>query len=264
MTERMLARHREPAHRHPRALHRDGSWWAGAASHPIRRRRRIRGLRPHRYRRRDQLPAGAPRSAAELLLRAVEPRVSVQHRHRRPRPRPAGMARARLPAGRRRGRSRRARIVNGWERDRFPRMGPRPGRGRIGIRGLAARASRVSLTNPGAASRASHDMPRAARLNRRTCSAASRRDSFTFPVRAQLTASMVMARMVRTVQVRPGAGKRTGGHACPRAPIATAAPADRCRSAGPGSRPRPETPSASSAPRPARPGGGRRPGRASR
>ena len=64
----------------------------GSAAEPVRRRHRVRRVRPLRHSRRDQLPTrasgparGAPRPRAGLGLQGV-------HRHRRARPRPARVA----------------------------------------------------------------------------------------------------------------------------------------------------------------------------
>ena len=100
----MLAGHREPAHRHPRALHRPASRGPGPA--PVAASIPTPSSRPapttgtaveinSRPERRDPPdPAGAGRGG----------RVPGLHRHRCPRPGPARMARQRLcPGGRRRG-----------------------------------------------------------------------------------------------------------------------------------------------------------------
>ena len=65
MTPRMVRRDRQPAHRRPRPLHRPAGhrrprYPAGVG---VRRRDRVRGLRAVRRRGRDQLAAGAARSA---------------------------------------------------------------------------------------------------------------------------------------------------------------------------------------------------------
>ena len=66
----------------------------------LRRRHRLRRLRPLRHRGRDQLPPRAPGPARRAAGR--RPRVGLQggHRHRRPRPGPAGVAGLRLREGR--------------------------------------------------------------------------------------------------------------------------------------------------------------------
>ena len=51
----------QPPRRHPRPLHRpQGAWAAVRAQSALRRRPRVRGLRPLRHRGRDQLPTRAP------------------------------------------------------------------------------------------------------------------------------------------------------------------------------------------------------------
>ena len=60
MTRRMLRGHREPAHRHPRPLHRSHHHRTRAAAVRLRRRGGVLRLRPDRDGGRDQLPARAP------------------------------------------------------------------------------------------------------------------------------------------------------------------------------------------------------------
>ena len=64
------ARRRLAARRHPRALHRPDDRQAPAER--VRRRLRVRRVRPVQHGGRDQLPAGAPRPARELLDVAIE------------------------------------------------------------------------------------------------------------------------------------------------------------------------------------------------
>ena len=66
----------------------------------LRRRGRLRGLRPHRHRGRDQLPPRAPRPARGPARAGAVARVRGGHRHRRPRAGPARVAAPRLRAGR--------------------------------------------------------------------------------------------------------------------------------------------------------------------
>ena len=85
-------RHREPAHRHPRALHRPAHHRKGTPAVHLRRRSRLRRLCPHRHRGGDQLPpraTGPARGPAATGHRARVPRL---HRHRRPRARAARVA----------------------------------------------------------------------------------------------------------------------------------------------------------------------------
>ena len=127
MTERMLRAVAEPAHRHPRALHRADPGRAGAD--------RSRPSTPRPSSRRAPRPARRWRStrarSASTRPRSCWPwpsaRVPARHRHRRPRAGPARVAAQRMRAGRRGGRAGRA----GHERPtgrRLPGLDGRPRR----------------------------------------------------------------------------------------------------------------------------------------
>ena len=103
MTERMVLAVASPARRHPRPLHRAHD--RQAARVDVRRRLRVRRVRPVPHRGRDQLPAGAARPARGLLDLALDYGCWFSHRHRRPCPRPARVAAPRLRSGRRTGRA---------------------------------------------------------------------------------------------------------------------------------------------------------------
>ena len=70
------AGHREPAHRHPRALHRAASWSGGAVRSRPSTPRPCSRPAPHRYGGRDQLPARAARPARAAARLALSPVAS--------------------------------------------------------------------------------------------------------------------------------------------------------------------------------------------
>ena len=115
MTQRMVLAVASPARRHPRPLHRPADRQAPAVG--VRRRLRVRGVRPLRHRGRDQQPPRAARPAEG----AARPRPVVRLLHldrlRRPRHRAARVAAARLRQGGRRARSRSSGSINTWPID---------------------------------------------------------------------------------------------------------------------------------------------------
>ena len=106
MTERMVLAVASPHVDILGPLHRAPHRQAAAVG--LRRRLRVRRLRPVRHRGRDQLPTGAAGSAAGPARRRHRARVLLLDRHRRPRHRPARVAAPRLRPSRRPGRAARA------------------------------------------------------------------------------------------------------------------------------------------------------------